>query len=545
MILHENTRSKEQVVRKIPFDIEGPKYYQTQLKLGPFIFIVAGIFLCTLLFSGLDSPPIYMLDEARNAQCAREMEQNNTLIVPTFNGRLRTDKPPLHYFFIIAAYKMMGVSSFSARFFSAIFGLLTVGIIALFANKYIGRQTAILTTIILSCSTHFIFEFRLAVPDPYFIFFTVASLVSGFIWLKDNKLSFLYLSAVLTGLGVLTKGPVAVVLPVIAFLIFTIFKRNWKDFFSWHLVPAFLLFLATALPWYVLVHEATNGEWTRAFFLEHNLWRYAAPKDGHGGFFLLPLFVSVVGLLPFASFVGEAIKKRKIVFGNDAIAFSLIVFTVVVVFFSISATQLPNYTMPAYPFGAIIIAHYLSKALNQKFKLPIYPFSIITTFFCILPVVAFFVLKSEAQTKSIVWISAILLVPALLFILSMRKIKQVTTASRILGVAGISIVFNILMIFIVYPAVYEKNPGSKTIAVVRSAPRVVSYRHYNAGYNFYLDGPIKRFQSKEIDSIKMLMPGTVIITSAALLKEFDSIPLRTIAWQHDIFEDRETVILSK
>ena len=545
MILHETTRSKEQVIRRIPATIQGSNYYQTQLKPGPFIFILACIFLCTLLFSGLNSPPIYILDEARNAQCAKEMEQNNTLVVPTFNGRLRTDKPPLHYFFMIAAYKMMGVSSFSARFFSAIFGLLTVGIIALFANKYIGRQTAILTTIILSCSTHFIFEFRLAVPDPYFIFFTVASLLSGFTWLKDDKPSFLYLAAVLTALGVLCKGPVAVVLPAIAFLIFTIYKKNWKGLFSWHLVPAFLLFLAIALPWYVLVHNATNGQWTRAFFLEHNFSRYSAPKDGHGGFFLLPLFVSLVGLLPFASFVGEAIKKRKIVFGNDAIAFSLLVFAVVVIFFSISATQLPNYTMPAYPFGAIIIAHYLSKALNQKLRLPVYPFSIITIFFCLLPVVAFFVLKAEAQTKSIVWISAVLLVPALLFLISMRRIKQVTTASRIMGVAAISIVFNILMFFIVYPAVYKNNPVSKTLSVVRSAPRVVSYRHYNAGYNFYLDGPIKRFQANEIDSIKLLMPGTVIITSAALLKELDAIPLRTIAWQHDIFEDRETVILSK
>ncbi len=82
--------------------------------------------LSFMLLFRLGSSPIYILDEAKNAQCAREMLQHNDWVVPTFNGELRTDKPVLHYYFMMIAYKVFGINEFSARFFSAILGVLTV-----------------------------------------------------------------------------------------------------------------------------------------------------------------------------------------------------------------------------------------------------------------------------------------------------------------------------------------------------------------------------------------------------------------------------------
>jgi len=141
--------------------------------------------------------------------------------------------------------------------------------------------------------------------------------------------------------------------------------------------------------------------------------------------------------------------------------------------------------------------------------------------------------------------ASILLIPALLLIILLFKIKQLSTNSRIVAVTTISFVFNTLMLFIVYPSVYNNNPVAKTLAVLKTAPRVISYKHYNAGYNFYLDRPIARFNGNEIDSIKLSEPGTIIITTSALLNELDSLHLKKIAWQHDIFERRETVLLAK
>src|SRR3982751_4269775 len=79
-----------------------------------FLWILAVATL--LLFCRLNAPPIYILDEARNAQCAKEMMERNDWIVPTFNGELRPHKPPLHYYFMQIAYQTFGMNAFAARF---------------------------------------------------------------------------------------------------------------------------------------------------------------------------------------------------------------------------------------------------------------------------------------------------------------------------------------------------------------------------------------------------------------------------------------------
>lgn len=79
----------------------------------------------TVFLGGLDFYSIYILDESKNAEAAREMWDSGNWFNPTFNGQPRYDKPPLHYFFMGVAYSILDVSEFSARIFSGIFGWLT------------------------------------------------------------------------------------------------------------------------------------------------------------------------------------------------------------------------------------------------------------------------------------------------------------------------------------------------------------------------------------------------------------------------------------
>src|SRR6478752_9922944 len=79
-----------------------------------------------VFFANIGGTSIYVLDEAKNAGCAMEMYQRGDWVVPTFNGVLRTDKPPLHYYFMKVAYGIFGINSFSARVFSSLMGIFTV-----------------------------------------------------------------------------------------------------------------------------------------------------------------------------------------------------------------------------------------------------------------------------------------------------------------------------------------------------------------------------------------------------------------------------------
>ncbi len=70
-----------------------------------------------LLFSSLGKMPLWIYDEVRNAECAREMWERKDWIVPTFNGELRTLNPPLHYFFMFLGFEIFGINAEGARFF--------------------------------------------------------------------------------------------------------------------------------------------------------------------------------------------------------------------------------------------------------------------------------------------------------------------------------------------------------------------------------------------------------------------------------------------
>ena len=255
--------------------------------------------LAIILFFRLGATPIYILDEAKNAECAREMLTNGNNIIPTFNGELRTDKPPLHYFFMMGAYKFFGQTAFAARFFSAVMGLLTVLITYLYSKKFLNAIVGFCAALVLGCSTHVLFEFRLAVPDPYLIFFVTLGIFSGFSWLQTNKSSDLYLTAAALAFATLAKGPVAIALPALCFLVWIAFKKKyWSQLFSWPVLVGVFLYAVIALPWYYAVYKATNGTWIRGFFIEHNLNRFSDPQEGHGGLFILTILFILIGLLP-------------------------------------------------------------------------------------------------------------------------------------------------------------------------------------------------------------------------------------------------------
>src|SRR5690348_5903784 len=136
---------------------------------------------------------LYILDEAKNAGCAMEMYQRGDWVVPTFNGTLRTDKPPLHYFFMKAAYGAFGVSPFSARVVSSLMGMFTVLAVYFFTRKIWNERTALYASLILISSLQLAIQFHLAVPDPYFIFFLTLGWLSFAYALIEGKRRFFYL----------------------------------------------------------------------------------------------------------------------------------------------------------------------------------------------------------------------------------------------------------------------------------------------------------------------------------------------------------------
>ena len=505
------------------------------------LFIIAAV----LLFTGIGSAPMYILDEARNAQAAREMMERHDLIVPAFNGELRAHKPPLHYYFMQLAYHAFGMNAFAARFFSALFGWLTLWITWYFTRRFVSYGTAIWSVAVLLVSTHFLFEFRMSVPDPYLIFFITAGILCFYAYAQERKLKWLICSAVAAALATLAKGPVALALPGAVLVWWALSQKKYELLFSWKMILYFAVIVVVALPWYALVHQATNGEFTRIFFFEHNFNRFGEPMEGHGGLFILvPMFV-LLGLLPISVFIGELAKKTKSFHTNPFIRMSMYVTVVFIVFFSISGTKLPNYPMPCYPFIAILLGYFINKVITGQYQVKQYPLWLLLVLNVLLLPAAWIGLGLETATQPFRGWALLFIIPVITAATSWWFFKKEGLKKAMHAIIAGYSVFNLLFLAIGYPAVYKNNPVTKTLPLLHANEQVYSYKIYNPAFNFYLNKPIQVLDdAAAVTRILTNNPQAIIISRESLLPELQSLPYKLLAKERDLFETATTVLIS-
>ncbi len=497
-----------------------------------------------LLFPSLGKTPLWIYDEVRNAECAREMWERYDWIVPTFNGGLRTLKPPLHYYFMFGGFEIFGVTEWGARFFSAVFGVLTVLLTYFFVQRYSTKLHAFITACILLASTHFLFQFRMSVPDPYLIFFNILSLFSVYAYFKERRFIWLIIAAIAFGLGALAKGPVAIALPALAILCWMVWERSLKQLFHWHIIVAIIIALAVAFPWYILVDRATNGEWTKGFFFKHNLGRFSEPMEGHGGLFIIvPLFI-LAGLLPASVFIVESLKGFKNRFKDSFLKLAVCVIGAFVVFYSVSGTKLPNYPMPCYPFIAVILGYFIQQGLTNNAKPRIYPFIILLVINLALPIGLYFGIKNEIELQGGESQALLLMLLTIGSIASIIIYSKKGFKKAIIALMIVYTIFNLVFFNYLYPAVYKNNPMSKTIDEVRKYENVVAYKIFHPSYTFYLPERVKVFDQP--DSLQQYLQNNhaIIITRQSSLPELTTLQLDTVAIHHDLFESSTTSLLT-
>lgn len=289
-----------------------------------------------LLFPALGAAPleraeIYFLDGARS------MVERGDYLVPYYRGEPFFDKPALAYWLMAAAFKVLGFTPGVARLVPA---LSTLG--ALLATVWLGcllfdRRTALWGAAVLATTLAFVGFGRIAMSDMLLTLWTtlaVALAVRAFS--RPRVLWAVPALGAILGLGFLTKGPVAVLLPGlgilallwrhrgqrwpvwlpgigIAALLFALFGLGWFGLVWWRLGPGPLEYFflrenferfaagtydAGQPPWFYLVTYLAEGlPWSLFFPLA--LWRvWQAPKDraGGGGFLLLWLLLMAVPL---------------------------------------------------------------------------------------------------------------------------------------------------------------------------------------------------------------------------------------------------------
>ncbi|WP_276503951.1 ArnT family glycosyltransferase [Terrimonas pollutisoli] len=492
-------------------------------------FLLVILLAAFLLFIKLGATTVFQVAEARNTRVSAEMIERKDYIVPFFNGELRTDKPPLHYYAMLLAYRLGGINETSARFFSAVCGLFIIVATWLFAKRNAGTGVALWSCLVLLASVHGIFQFRLATPDPYLIACHVLSLFCFWEGFKNYKRSFLWLMYFFLGLAILAKGPVGLVLPAITIFLFLLLKREFPVSAIWKLKPlqGLIIIMAVALPWFYLVHVKTDGIWTHGFFFEHNIGRFNDPFDGHKGPFILTWGFVIMGLFPFSIFLIRAIamawKKRAT---NAWLFFNLVAAMVIILAYSVSATKLLNYTTPAYPFLALVIGSFIFSTIESKETVKkLWPEWIILLLIAlVLPAGFYFWAQSEKFMTSIAWMSILLSVLPLAVVAGVIYYKKMYIGKSFYLTASGGILVNILFFSILFPALDANGSVHQLKDRVKPGMAVIAYRKFNDAFTFYHQKNIPVISSTNtIVEFLKYNPNALIVERASAPHLMDSV----------------------
>ncbi len=510
------------------------------------LFIIS-LLSILVFFANIWGPSVYILDEAKNAGCAMEMYQRGDWVVPIFNEALRTDKPPLHYYFMKIAYSTMGVNPFAARFFSSVMGMLLIITVYIFTRKFLNETSALAASLILLSSVHITIQFHLAVPDPYLIFLLALSIFLFYHGFKSGKRLSLMGSYASVALATLAKGPVAIVFYGLIVLTFLLVTRSfsWKELRRLYVPQGILLFFFLVLPWYVAVGIETEGEWLKQFFFKHNVGRFTSTMEGHRGFPLASFVILILGLMPFSFFCPQMIKSVWEDRQNHFLLLCMIVVLVVVIFFSLSRTVLPTYIGPAFPFFAILLGYYWSTIVNNAGKPRLLTSAIVFAFFAAaMPVAVWFGLRSDPSLASLsyLWIYFLPLeIGAIIaiFFLANRKLKAAAIAY-----VGSFIIFGQLFYYIVFPRVDDTNPVTQSISIVQAASTVSCYQNMNPAFVFGLKHSVPKLNDWSDVREFLQKPGSVVITEKKSLKQIGRAEYSILFEKKDLFENPTTVVIS-
>ncbi len=346
------------------------------LATGPFGHCLVLLSVASALaFPDLGAPSLWDDDEGVNAECAREMSEVGTRIVPLFNWELRTAKPIFLYWLLQLSYDTFGVNEFAARLPSALAYLGSVLLTYGLGRRMFDATTGLLAGLIAASTIELTKLSHACTPDSILVFFLLLYFWAFWRGHENGRRSWYLPCGAASALAMLTKGPIGLVLPVAIIGSYLLWHREVRRLFDRRMIGGIVVWILVAVPWYAIVTAETKGEWTWAFFLKEHIGRSQEPMENHRGPWIYYYGVAFVFFAPWSAFLIGVLRDewtRSRLGGPErrAVRFLLLWVTVVIALFTPLATKLPHYIAPIYPALAILTASYVVRWMRGEFAMP-------------------------------------------------------------------------------------------------------------------------------------------------------------------------------
>ena len=243
----------------------------------------------TIFFINLESGVLRAADEQTYSQWAYHMVKTGDYLTPWAFGvsTLWIAKPPLNMWLISLAYQVFGVNNFSSRFFSAVFGTLSLVLVFYLGKTLYNRYVGFMSALVLGTFTTFYVFARLAMTDIPLVFFILGSFYF-FVLSEKTEKSYRYaaLSGLFFGLALMTKQIEALLIPLIIFTYLIATHRSIRFLFTKHFTLFWGVGILVFSPWLIYMDVNFGLKFWQWFFLYADVTRTVSPIEGHAGGYL-------------------------------------------------------------------------------------------------------------------------------------------------------------------------------------------------------------------------------------------------------------------
>jgi len=204
------------------------------------------LLLCGLTYLlGIFLVPLMDIDAAQYASMSREMLLSGNYLQVYDLGNDYLDKPPMLFWLSSNSLRLFGIHDWAYRLPSFLFSLLAVYSTYRLALLFYKKEIALLSAVVLaSCQAMFLMNHDVR-TDTMLMGWVICSIWQLAEWYEGKQWKHLVFAGICIAGGMMTKGPLALMIPVFAFAPHFILKRKWTAFFYWQYLP--LLFIIALL----------------------------------------------------------------------------------------------------------------------------------------------------------------------------------------------------------------------------------------------------------------------------------------------------------
>ena len=498
-------------------------------------FTFALIAACVVCLIGMLGIPLIDIDAAQYASMSREMASTGNYLQLYDLGKDYLDKPPLLFWLSSISIQLFGVHDWAYRLPSILCLGLALWSVYRFTLLFYNELTAQLSVLVLASSQAFILMAHDVRCDTMLMGFVMFSIWKLAAWYQSNAWKHFVMAFIGIGLGMLTKGPIAIVVPGVSFAIHFLLQRNWKQFFRWEYIIGILIVGLLLMPMSIglytqfdvhpgkIIHGVPIESGLRFYYWTQSFGRYTGEnvfnEMNHFTFLLENMLWSFlpwifVFLMALVLSVKDIIQSKfKLQSHQEFIAAGGFIATYCML--ARSQAQLPHYIFVVLPLAAIVTAKglhqiYFSERFLKLKKVALYFHGFIfTLLWAAANMIVLFVFTDMPVYVKIVTIIGTVYFLYLLFFYKGQAPKFISLA--LYTILGVNFILNTSF----YPRLLKYELGVSAAAFINQnkLPKTSIYLYEideSRALHFYGNHSFERI----FDS-SLLTPGQILITKAS------------------------------